>query len=187
MADKEPLIKTANMTDEEWAKLESLVAEYQEKNPDWERTGFETIEDMEKLIAGETLTSDREKAEKAFEEADIANANKRAEELRKYAIEYQNALRQVTYAKLMLKNVVKQAEKDNFSKWQLESIVYAMNVQEGFERLVLEEASKPYNPERPETKTDDSEKPNCDEEPMRDSENELVNDEDDAEEGDINV
>lgn len=162
-------------TQEEWEKLESLVAEYQEKNPDWERTGFETIEDMEKLIAGETLTTDREKAEKAFEDADIANANKRAEELRKYAIEYQNALRQVTYAKLMLKNVVKQAEKDNFSKWQLESIVYAMNVQEGFERMVLEEASKPYNPERPETKTDDSEKPNCDEEPMTDSENESVN------------
>ena len=173
-------------TQEEWEKLESLVAEYQEKNPDCERTGFETIEDMEKLIAGETLTSDREKAEKAFEDADIANANKRAEELRKYAIEYQNALRQVTFAKLMLKNVVKQAEKDNFSKWQLESIVYAMNVQEGFERLVLEEASKPYNPERPE-KTDDSENPNCDEEPMTDSENELVNDEDNAEEGNANV
>lgn len=176
MSEKKPLIKTAEMTDEEWSELESLVAEYEEKNPDWERTGFETIEDMKKLIAGETLTSDREKAEKAFEDADIANANKRAEELRKYAIEYQNALRQVTFAKLMLKNVVKQAEKDNFSKWQLESIVYAMNVQEGFERLVLEEASKPYNPERPE-KTDDSENPNCDEEPTTDSENESVADE----------
>lgn len=163
MAEKEPL-ETANMTDEEWEKLESLVAEYQEKNPDWERTGFETIEDMEKLIAGETLTTDREKADKAFEDADKANANKRAEELRNYAIEYQNALRRVTSAKLMLKNVVKQAEKDNFSKWQLESIVYAMSVQEGFERLVLEEASKPYNPEKkPEEKTDNSENPNDEE------------------------
>lgn len=71
-------------TQEEWEKLESLVAEYQEKNPDWERTGFE--------------------------------------------------------------------------------------------RLVLGEASKPYNPERPE-KTDDSENPNCDEEPTTDSENESVADE----------
>lgn len=175
MSEKKPLIKTAEMTDEEWSELESLVAEYQEKNPDWERTGFETIEDMKKLIAGETLTSDREKAEKAFEDADIANANKRAEELRKYAIEYQNTLRQVTFAKLMLKNVVEQAKKDNFSKLQLESIVYAMNVQERFERLVLEEASKPYNPEKPEEKTDNSENPN-DEEPT-DSENESVADE----------
>lgn len=161
---------------EDWEKLESLVAEHQEKNPDWERTGFETIEDMEKLIAGETLTSYHEKAEKAFEDADIANANKRAEELRKYAIEYQNALRQVTSAKLMLKNVVKHAEKDNFSKRQLESIVYAMSVQEGFERLVLEEASKPYRHQKSEEKTDNSENPNCDEEPT-DCENESVTDE----------
>ncbi len=159
---------------EQWEKLESLVAEYQEKNPDWERTGFETIEDMEKLIAGETLTSDREKADKAFEEADIANARKRADLLRAIALEYISASKEMFVWKYRMKAIIKHAEEDGFTKAQIDAVIYAMNVQEGFERMVLEEASKPYNPERPETKTDDSENPNCDEEPTTDSENESV-------------
>ena len=160
-------------TQEEWEKLESLVAEYQEKNPDWERTGFETIEDMEKLIAGETLTTDREKADKAFEEADIANARKRADLLRAIALEYISASKEMFVWKYRMKAIIKHAEEDGFTKAQIDAVIYAMNVQEGFERLVLEEASKPYNPEKPEEKTDNSENPN-DEEPT-DSENESVN------------
>lgn len=179
MAENEPL-KTANMTDEEWEKLESLVAEYQEKNPDWERTGFETIEDMEKLIAGETLTA-RENVDKAFEDADIANAKKRAELLRAIALDYIAASKEMFVWKYRMKFIVKHAEEDGFSKAQIDAVIYALGVQEGFERLVLEEASKPYNPERPE-KTDDSENPNCDEEPTTDSENESV-----ADEGAINA
>lgn len=177
MSEKKPLIKTAEMTDEEWSELESLVAEYQEKNPDWERTGFETIEDMKKLIAGETLTTDREKADKAFEEADIANARKRADLLRAIALEYISASKEMFVWKYRMKAIIKHAEEDGFTKAQIDAVIYAMNVQEGFERLVLEEASKPYNPEKPEEKTDDSENPNCDEEPMTDSENESVADE----------
>lgn len=160
---KEPLVKKANMADEEWEKLESLVAEYQEKNPDWERTGFESIEDMEKLIAGETLTSDRENADKVFEDADRANAKKRAELLRAIALDYIAASKEMFVWKYRMKAIVKHAEEDGFSKAQIDAVIYAMNVQEGFERMVFEEASEPYNPEKPETKTDNSENPNNEE------------------------
>lgn len=179
MAENEPL-KTANMTDEEWKKLESLVAEYQEKNPDWERTGFETIEDMEKLIAGETLTA-RENVDKAFEDEDKANAKKRAELLRAIALEYISASKEMFVWKYRMKAIIKHAEEDGFTRAQIGAVIYAMGVQEGFERLVLEEASKPYNPENPEEKTDNSENPNG-EEPTMDSENESV-----ADEGAINA
>lgn len=158
-------------TQEQWEKLESLVAEYQEKNPDWERTGFETIEDMEKLIAG----TDREQADKAFEDADKANAKKRAELLRAIALDYISASKEMFVWKYRMKAIIKHAEEDGFTKAQIDAVIYAMQVQEGFERLVLEEASKPYNPEKPEEKTDNSENPN-DEEPT-DSENESVADE----------
>ena len=168
-------MEKSEYTQEQWEKLESLVAEYQEKNPDWERTGFETIEDMEKLIAGETLTTDRENADKAFEDADKANAKKRAELLRAIALEYISASKEMFVWKYRMKAIIKHAEEDGFTKAQIDAVIYAMNVQEGFERLVLEEASKPYNPEKPEEKTDNSENPN-DEEPT-DSENESVADE----------
>lgn len=176
MTDREPL-ETANMTDEEWKKLESLVTEYQEKNPDWERTGFETIEDMEKLIAGETLTTDRENADKAFEDADKANAKKRAGLLRAVALEYISASKKMFVWKYHMKAIIKHAEEDGFTRAQIDAVIYAMSVQEGFDRLVLEEASKPYSPQKPEEKTDNSENPNCDEEPTTDSENESVTDE----------
>lgn len=156
---KEPLVKKADMTDEEWKKLESLCEKYQELNPDWERTGFETIEDMENLIA----EIERENADKVFEDADRANAKKRAELLRAIALDYIAASKEMFVWKYRMKAIVKHAEEDGFSKAQIDAVIYAMNVQEGFERMVFEEASEPYNPEKPETKPDNSENPNNEE------------------------
>lgn len=157
---------------EQWEELESLVAEYKEKNPDWERTGFETIEDMKNLIASETLVSDRETADKAFEDADKANAKKRAELLRTIALEYISASKEMFYWKYRMKAIIKHAEEDGFSKAQIDAVVYAMNIQKGFERMVFEEASEPYNPEKSE-QPDNSENPSN--ETNDDSENEPVN------------
>lgn len=146
MSEKKPLIKTAEMTDEEWSELESLVAEYQEKNPDWERTGFETIEDMKKLIAGETLTTDREKAEKVFEEADIANARKRAEELSEWAGMYKHAMSQVILAKEHLRNIVERAKEKGIKKEMLDALLVGFFAQ-GVEKTAFLEAIQPKQDE----------------------------------------
>ena len=133
-------------TQEEWEKLESLVAEYQEKNPDWERTGFETIEDMEKLIAGETLTTDREKADKAFEDADIANARKRAEELSEWAGMYKHAMSQVILAKEHLRNIVERAKEKGIKKEMLDALLVGFFAQ-GVEKMAFVEAIQPKQDE----------------------------------------
>lgn len=156
---KQPLVKKADMTDEEWEKLESLCEKYQELNPDWERTGFETIEDMKELI---TETA-RDKADKVFQEADKANAKKRAELLRQIALDYIAASKEMFVWKYRMKAIIKHAEEDGFSKAQIDAVIYAMNVQEGFERMVFEEASEPYNPEMPKTETPESDEKEGDE------------------------
>ena len=121
-------------------------------------------------------------AEKEFEKADIANAKKRAEELSEWAEDYKSALRELQLAKVNLKRVIDSAKEDGFGKAILDAVIAGQFVQ-GVEKIAF---LKVINPETPE-KTDDSEKPNCDEEPTTDSENELVNDEDNAEENESNV
>lgn len=67
-------------------------------------------------------------AEKEFERADIANAEKRAKELVDWADQYKSALRELALAKVDLKRIVDSAKEKGFSKNMLEAVVFGQLV-----------------------------------------------------------
>lgn len=62
-------------------------------------------------------------AEKEFEKADMANAEKRAEELQVLAESYKFALRDLEFAKEHLKSIVAEAKNKGFSKEMLNAVL----------------------------------------------------------------
>ena len=62
-------------------------------------------------------------AEKEFEKADIANAEKRAEELQMWVAQYKSALRDLEFAKVGLKKVIDEAKDQGFSKDILNAVL----------------------------------------------------------------
>lgn len=67
-------------------------------------------------------------AEKEFERADIANAEKRAKELVDWADQYKSALRELALAKVDLKRIVDSAKEKGFSKNMLEAVVFGQKM-----------------------------------------------------------
>ena len=62
-------------------------------------------------------------AEKEFERADMANAEKRAEELQMWVDSYKYAIRDLEISKAHLKSIVDQAKDKGFSKGMLDAVL----------------------------------------------------------------
>lgn len=85
-------------------------------------------------------------AEKVFEEADIANARKRAEELSEWAGMYKNAMSQVILAKEHLRNIVERAKEKGIKKEMLDALLVGFFAQ-GVEKMAFLEAIQPKQDE----------------------------------------
>lgn len=84
--------------------------------------------------------------EKVFEDADIANARKRAEELSEWAGMYKNAMSQVILAKEHLRNIVERAKEKGIKKEMLDALLVGFFAQ-GVEKMAFLEAIQPKQDE----------------------------------------